>query len=138
MAGSIGSKYFDIFLNYEFWLETKAKQEILGKELLEILKDIDLKGSISASAENNKISYRKVWGDIKKAEEILGFSIVSKKRGGSSGGLTVLTDDGKKMIAAFNELEQEFDKIIYNIAKKFFHELNEKNKQNLNPEHDNI
>ena len=126
MAGSKGSKYFDVFLNYKFWLSQKDGTEILGKKVLDLLKDIDKEGSIQAAADKNKISYRKAWGDIKKAEEILRFSITEKKRGGKDGGKTILTEDGKNMLKAFDELYEEFNKAVYNTAKKFFHELNEK------------
>ncbi|NPA44955.1 MAG: hypothetical protein GXO49_05425, partial [Chlorobi bacterium] len=56
--------------------------------------------------------------------EILKFCITETKRGGKDGGKTVLTDDGKNMLLAFDELSDEFDKAIYKIAKKFFHSLN--------------
>lgn len=124
MAGSKGSKYFNVFLNYKFWLNTKTGKEILGNNMLQILKDIETEGSIQAAADKNNVSYRKAWGDIKKAEEILNFTITKKKRGGKTGGKTTLTTDGKNMLVAFAELEKEFDKAIYNTAKKFFHSLN--------------
>jgi len=126
MAGSKGSKYFDIFLNYKFWLTKKDGTEILGKKILDLLKDIDKEGSIQAAAEKNHISYRKAWGDIKAAEEILKFPITEKKRGGKDGGRTILTEDGKNMMKAFAVLEEEFDKAVYDTAKKFFHTLNKK------------
>ncbi len=125
MAGSKGSKYFNVFLNYKFWLNTKTGDEILDKSMLQIFKDIEKEGSIQAAADKNNVSYRKVWGDIKKAEEILNFSIVEKKRGGKDGGATTLTTDGKNMLSAFAELEKEFNKTIYKTAKKFFHSLND-------------
>jgi len=125
MAGSKGSKYFNIFLNYHFWLSTKDKTNILGEKLIILLKDIETEGSIQAAAKKNNVSYRKAWGDIKKAEETLKFCITETKRGGKDGGKTVLTEDGKNMLLAFNELEKEFDKAMYKIAKKFFHSLND-------------
>lgn len=128
MAGSKGSKYFDVFLNYKFWLNSKSGKEILGKDLLNILNDIEIEGSIQAAAEKNNVSYRKVWGDLKNAEEILKFAIIDKKRGGKDGGTTVLTEEGKRMLKAFENLENEFDNAIYDAAKKFFHTLNENSK----------
>ena len=129
MAGSKGSKYFDVFLNCKFWLNTKTGEEILGKDLLNILNDIELEGSIQAAAEKNNVSYRKAWGDLKEAEENLKFAIIEKKRGGKDGGTTILTEDGKRMLEAFDELEKEFDEAIYKAAKKFFHRLNKNGKR---------
>jgi len=124
MAGSKGSKYFDVFLNYKFWLTQKDGTEILDEKVFILLKDIDLVGSIQAAAIKNNISYRKAWGDIKKAESILKFSVIETQRGGKEGGKSILTKDGKNMLNAFAELEKEFDKAVYNTAKKFFHKLN--------------
>ncbi|MEA3505798.1 MAG: ModE family transcriptional regulator [Bacteroidota bacterium] len=124
MAGSKGSKYFDVFLKYQCWLDTKEGENILGEEMIGLLKGIEEDGSIQASANKNKISYRKAWGIIKDSEEILNFAIVEKKRGGKDGGTTTLTDDGKKLLLAFDELHKEFDIAIHNIAKKFFNNLN--------------
>lgn len=124
MAGSKGSKYFDVFLHYKFWLTTKAGVNILGEDILSLLKDIEKEGSIQAAANKNNVSYRKAWGDIKKAEEILNFAVTETKRGGKDGGTTSLTTDGKNMLNAFDELTEEFDKAIYKTAKKFFRSLN--------------
>ncbi len=131
MAGSKGSKYFDVFLNYKFWLSQKDETEILGEQIINLLKDIESEGSIQAAAKKNSISYRKAWGDIKNAEEILKFAITEKTRGGKDGGRTILTEDGKNMLNAFEELEKEFDKAFYNTAKKFFNNLNKKKNDNI-------
>jgi len=124
MAGSKGSKYFNVFLKYKFWLDTKNGEGVLGEGIIKLLKNIKSEGSIQAAANKCKISYRKAWGNIKNAEEILDFSIVEKHRGGKDGGQTSLTDDGEKLLNAFDELKKEFDIAIHNTAKKFFNNLN--------------
>ncbi len=128
MAGSKGAKYFDVFLDYKFWLQTKDGSNILGQGVVELLKNIKTEGSIQKAAIKSQISYRKAWGNIKKAEEILQFSIVEKKRGGVDGGKSLLTPDGENLLNAFEELKKGFDKSIYDVAKKFFRDLNTKEK----------
>ena len=128
MAGSKGAKYFDVFLDYKFWLQTKDGSSILGQGVVELLKNIKTEGSIQKAAIKSQISYRKAWGNIKKAEEILQFSIVEKKRGGVDGGKSLLTPDGENLLNAFDELKKGFDKSIYDVAKKFFRDLNTKKK----------
>ncbi len=128
MAGSKGAKYFDVFLDYKFWLQTKDGSSILGQGVVELLKNIKTEGSIQKAAIKSQISYRKAWGNIKKAEEILQFSIVEKKRGGVDGGKSLLTPDGENLLNAFEELKKGFDKSIYDVAKKFFRDLNTKEK----------
>jgi molybdate transport system regulatory protein len=128
MAGSKGAKYFDVFLDYKFWLQTKEGNSILGQGVVELLKNIKTEGSIQKAAIKSQISYRKAWGNIKKAEEILQFSIVEKKRGGVDGGKSLLTPDGENLLTAFEELKKGFDQSIYDVAKRFFRDLNTKKK----------
>ena len=125
MAGSVGDKYYDIFLEYRLWLSTKNGKGILGEGRINLLKEIDRTGSLKSAAETIKISYRKAWGNIKEAEELLGFKLVEKQRGGRNGGNSELTEEGKQLLAAYDELKADFDHSIKKITKKFFHKINE-------------
>jgi molybdate transport system regulatory protein len=124
MAGSKGSKYYDIFLKYEVWLEDIDKNLIISQRSLELLKLIKETGSLKAAAEEFGISYRKAWGDLKEAEEKLGFVLLDKKRGGQFGGTSELTEDGLNLIKAFEELNEDFNESIKKVTKKFFHKIN--------------
>jgi len=125
MAGSLGSKYYDIFLNYSIHLNHQEKGELLGSLHFELLEKIHETGSIKESAEKINISYRKAWGIIQKVEDGLGFSLLNRQRGGSLGGKTTLTEDGLKLMYALKELRAEFDTAIHDLTKKFFKELND-------------
>ncbi len=125
MAGSKGSKYYDVFLKYKVWLVTSSEEEIIDDSDFMLLKRIDESGSLRAAAENQGVSYRNAWGTMKRAEEILQFKLIDKQRGGKRGGETRLTEDGEKLIQCYDELQQEFDRAIYTVTKKFFHSLNE-------------
>lgn len=124
MAGSKGSKYYDIFLDYSIQLSHKQNGEIMNSLHFALLNAIKNIGSIKEAAEHMSISYRKAWGIIQKMEEELGFSVVNRQRGGPHGGKTTLTDDGIKLTRAYMELKEEFNKSIHDMTKKFFHELN--------------
>jgi molybdate transport system regulatory protein len=125
MAGSKGSKYYDVFLNYKIWLVTAAEEEIVDDSDFILLKLINDHGSLSAAAEKLGVSYRNAWGTLKRAEEILKFKLIDKQRGGKMGGETRLTKDGEKLIQCYDELHQAFDRAIYTVTKKFFHSLNQ-------------
>ncbi len=124
MAGPKGSKYYDIFLKFNVWLENTDGDGILGDGKFELIDCIDQLGSLKAAADKMNISYRKAWGMIKDAEEKLGFLLVEKRRGGQHGGSSVLTPEGKKLIEAYKKLLVEFDDAIYQITKKFFNKVN--------------
>jgi len=125
MAGSKGSKYYNIFLDYNVWLANKeTKHTIINSELFKILELIGEEKSISQAAEKFGVSYRKAWGLIKEAEEELNLCLVKRQRGGEKGGKSELSDDGQNLINAYKELNIEISSAIYNITKKFFNTIN--------------
>ncbi len=124
MAGSIGDKYYDVFLKYRLWLCNQSDEGILGDGRFELLREIERTGSLKSAADNLNISYRKAWGNIKQAEELLGFTLVIKQRGGKDGGSSQLSTEGVQLLAAYDELREDFDQSIKKITKKFFNKIN--------------
>ncbi|MFO7574511.1 MAG: LysR family transcriptional regulator [Bacteroidales bacterium] len=125
MAGPKGSKYYDIFLNYNVWLETRGEDVVISAEGLDLLKEVSLNESIVKSAQNMKISYRKAWGLLREVEDLLGFRLIEKHRGGASGGKTILTREGKALVTAYEDLNSEIDIAMKEIAKRFFRRIND-------------
>ncbi len=124
MAGSVGDKYYDVFLKYRLWLCNQKGDGILGDGRLALLKEIDTTSSLKSAADNLKISYRKAWGNIRKAEELLGFKLVDKQRGGKDGGNSQLSPEGRQLLEAYDEFIEDFDKSINKITRKFFNKIN--------------
>jgi len=129
MAGSLGSKYYDIFLDYSIQLEHRKKGNIMNPLRFRLLEAIHENGSLKQAAEKCGISYRKAWDSIREGEKALGFSLVETHRGGSEGGKSELTRDGVSLVQAHRALREEFDRAIYRITKNFFHSLNEAEEQ---------
>lgn len=125
MAGSKGSKYFDVFLNYSVWLESRSGDGSVSDDLIILLRHIRDHGSLKAAAEKVGISYRKAWGDLKEAEAFLGFELCKTVRGGKDGGLSKLTEDGNNLVAAFDELHGQINQAIHHIVRNFFGKLNQ-------------
>jgi molybdate transport system regulatory protein len=124
MAGPIGSKYYDIFLKHKVQLVTGEEYVVINEEGFRLLQEIEKKQSIVAAAKNMKISYRKAWGLLREIEYDLGFSLVGKKRGGSAGGRTTFTPDGKKLLDAFTSLQSDLDAADKEIIRSFFKKIN--------------
>jgi molybdate transport repressor ModE-like protein len=127
MAGHKGQPYYDIFLKYDMWLETVKKERILDGEGFAILLDLDKTGSLTTSAVNLGMSYRKAWGLLHDVEQHLGFKLTDKRRGGAAGGRTLLSDKGRQLVRAYNSLCHETDIAMKSIAKVFFNRINEIN-----------
>jgi len=124
MAGNIGSKYYDIFLDYRIWLTKRDKGEVLNHYHFVLLEAINRKQSIMLASEELVISYRKAWGMVKEMEEHLGFSLVDTFRGGKEGSRTSLSEDGKRLLEAYITLKEEMDEMFKENVRKFFHKIN--------------
>jgi molybdate transport system regulatory protein len=124
MAGSPGSKYYDIFLRFRVWLETKSGEEVVSSEFFSLMNNIKEHGSIVSAADKMKISFRKAWDMVKETEIQLNVVLIKRSRGGKSGGKSELTEDGFRLIKAYEELQLEIDTAIYQITKKFFGTIN--------------
>ena len=96
-------------MNYKLWLSSITGNGKIGEETYNILNLIDQRASLKAAAEELNISYRKAWGNINEAEKILGYDLTEKSRGGKDGGQSVLTDQGKKLLEAYQSLHKKFD-----------------------------
>lgn len=125
MAGPKGSKYYDIFLNYNVWLETRGEDVVVSAEGLELLKEVSKTESIVTAARNLRFSYRKAWGLLREVEDLLGFRLIEKHRGGARGGATLLTGEGKALVEAYRELNEEIGVALDDIARRFFRRINE-------------
>ena len=100
-------------------MSSENGDSILDDDKWQLLIAIQKHGSLMAASDVMKISYRKVWGDLKKIEEILGFSILEKHRGGKDGGVTYLTEEGTRLIKEYIEFRSEFQEAVDLIIKKF-------------------
>lgn len=124
MAGSPGSKYYDIFLDYDVKLCHNSKGKILDEYAFNLLRQIDETNSLKKAADKMEVSYRKAWNTIESVEEQLSFKLVNRQRGGAHGGKTELTHEGKQLINAHISLRNEFNEAIKKITKNFFHDIN--------------
>jgi len=113
------SRYSNIRINYKFWMSSETGDAIIDDDKWQLLIAIQKLGSLKAASDEMKISYRKVWGDLKKVEEILGFAVIDKHRGGKDGGVTYLTEEGVKLIQNYIDFRAEFQVAVDAIIKKF-------------------
>lgn len=103
---------FEIFLNYKLWLSSVTGEGILEEERYKLLKKIQELGSLRAAAKVMGISYRKAWGNLKKSEELLGYQLVIRQRGGKSGGTSQLTEKAVRLLEAYDALHVQLDDAV--------------------------
>ncbi len=124
MAGSKGSKYYNVFLRYKLDLVDVDGTEVIGQEGFDLLMNIREAGSIISAARKMGVSYRKAWGIIREMEEWFMFPMVVKQRGGAEGGMTTLSPEGNDLLDGYLELRSQFDISINEITRKFFRKIN--------------
>lgn len=105
--------------NYKIWLTSITGNGIIDDTKYNLLLKIRETGSMRAAAKVVGVSYRKAWGDLKEAEESLGYQIIEKQRGGKDGGQTNLTEKGIKLIEAYEVLHQKFDDSVKDAVNEF-------------------
>jgi molybdate transport system regulatory protein len=102
----------DVFLRYKLWLSAVSGEGIIGEGQYKLLCLIGEEGSLKAAAIKMGTSYRKAWGDIRNAEELLGYELTEKQRGGADGGKSILTSKAKKLLEAYEVLHKKLDGAI--------------------------
>ena len=97
---------------FKLWLSTKDIEGVFGDGKWRLLKAIDSEGSLNAASKTLRISYRKAWGDLNKAQDALNVALVEKQRGGNIGGKTTLTNEGKQWIKAYSKFRTDVEKAL--------------------------
>ena len=104
-------------------MSDKNEKGILGDGKWQILKLIENKGSMKAACDELGYTYRRTWGDLKKIEQLFGFPLLEKQRGGVDGGRTLLTSEGKKLVKAFDHFHASVDAVIRKGFENFLQDL---------------
>ncbi len=126
METKFSSKISDIRLHYKIWMSDDKENGILGDGKWKMLKLIDEKGSMKAACDELGYTYRRTWGNLQKIEKFFGFPLLEKHRGGADGGRTVLSEEGRKLVRAFDEFHNSVDAHIQQGFEKFTADLNAK------------
>lgn len=101
-----------------FWI-TGEQSSYVGIGRIQLLENIDKYGSINSAAKSMGMSYKKAWKLIEELNQVTDKPFVIKSQGGKSGGGTALTDEGKRMVKKFRELEQEFISFLERASAAF-------------------
>ncbi|MBN1296921.1 LysR family transcriptional regulator [bacterium] len=85
----------------KLFLSTSDVDGVFGEGKYRLLEAIRREGTLVAAARSLGRSYRKAWGDIRRAEEGFGRKLVERSRGGASKGKTELTPFAVSLINAW-------------------------------------
>ncbi len=105
-------------VRFRIWLDNDGKA--FGEGPYRLLKAIQRTGSLNQAITEIGISYRKAWTVLNTSEERLGFALVERKVGGTSGGGTQLTPAGSAFIEQYEQFRKEAGKALNNLYRKYF------------------
>ena len=97
---------------FRLWISSGEVEGVFGDGKWRLLQAIDRHGSLKAATDALGISYRKAWGDLRKAESALGVRFLERTRGGRDGGETRLTEVGRRWVAAYARMRTRLDRAV--------------------------
>jgi molybdate transport system regulatory protein len=93
------------------WIDIDG-EKFFGPGPAELLQYVAETGSISKAAQVMGMSYKKAWEMVTKMNSKGNKPFVMLHKGGQKGGGAEITNEGKRMISAYNKLAKQLDAIV--------------------------
>jgi molybdate transport system regulatory protein len=103
---------------YRVWLDSEGKA--FGEGPYRLLQGVLETGSLHRAAGQMHMSYRKAWNTVNQIEKRLGFALLERKVGGTSGGGSTITPEGKTLMLHYEKFRHEVKQSLEQIYKKHF------------------
>jgi molybdate transport system regulatory protein len=100
-----------LIVRSKFWVEQDGEL-VLSDWRVELLEATDAAGSLAAGCAQMNVPYRVGWGKIKEIEGRLGIRLLESRSGGSEGGSTHLTEEGRALIARYRRFQAGLPELI--------------------------
>ncbi|MFN8357414.1 MAG: winged helix-turn-helix domain-containing protein [Spirosomataceae bacterium] len=93
-------------LKGRIWIE--AQERFMGPGRVELLEKIAETGSINQAAKAMQMSYKKAWELVNSMNSQAEHPLVITQTGGEKGGGAAVTDEGRRYIAQYLQLQERF------------------------------
>ncbi len=113
---------FDIDGN--IWIK-KNNHGFIGHGRVELLKNIQIYGSISKASKTMKMSYKAAWDSVDIMNKLSNKPLVTKVTGGKGGGGTVITSHAKELIQAYEEISKLYKNYFQTLENSFNEQISE-------------
>lgn len=107
-------------LQYHLKVRVFRKEGAFGPGVAELMQHVEETGSLSEACRRMGMAYSKGWKIMKRAEEDLGFSLMEGSRGGSHGGRTLLTQEGKSFLEKYDSFMKELEESAKKAFSRYF------------------
>jgi molybdate transport system regulatory protein len=96
-------KHLGLQLRLTIYAGKNTDEGTFGKGIATLMRGVEDLGSLNAAAKKIHMAYSKAWRIMKETEAGFGFNLID--RDGARG--STLTPEGKKLLAAYEQLELE-------------------------------
>lgn len=103
---------------YKVWLDSDGKA--FGEGPYELLKLVENTGSLHKAVMEMNMSYRKAWLTLRTSEKRLGFPLLDRTVGGTSGGGSSLTPQARRFMKQYERFRRDVGQAITRIYAKHF------------------
>jgi molybdate transport system regulatory protein len=104
------------------WLQEHGVR-MFGPGTHELLRRVDQTGSLNQAAKDMAMSYSKAWRMVHEVEQRLGVALFERRTGGSAGGGSCLTEQGRLLLLRFEAFTREADQVLETLFEKHFGDL---------------
>ncbi len=112
-----------LYPRFKLWISSDEARGVFGDGKWRLLAAIRTDGSLMAASRRLKMSYRKAWGDLRKAEDCLGVRFVERHRGGAGGGEAILTKTGKEWLEGYTSFRRDVERAVSEAFESYIEPL---------------
>ena len=105
---------------YKVWLDENGK--VFGDGPFELLKRVEQTDSLHQAAHQMGMSYSKAWCLIRSLEQRLGYHLIERKVGGTSGGGSWITPEARTLMNQYERFRKEVERTLERLYQKHFGE----------------
>jgi len=96
---------------HRIWLEDEGLP-VFGVGISELLKRVEATGSLRCAASDMGMAYSKAWQIVRRAEDHLGFKLMTRRTGGRGGGCSIVSEDGIRLFDAFDAYARDAELLL--------------------------
>lgn len=112
-------------LRYNLQLKIGRDELAFGPGSLQFLELVNRNGSMQTACRQMHISYSKGLKMVALAEKETGLTLLDRHAGGSDGGMSALTPEGRSFISSYAHMREELDQQAQLLFQKYFNNSNQ-------------
>ena len=106
---------------WRVWLDNNGKA--FGKGPYELLRLVEQTNSLHRATRQLRMSYSKAWRLLQMIEKRLGYPLLERSVGGSSGGGSQVTPAARELMKRYARFQREIENILPKIYRKHFENM---------------